>query len=389
MRLLNMKQSIIALFLVCFAMSNAVAQGESKKGPYETNKFWDNWFVSLGVGGQVYFGEDDEYGDFGKRITPAFDIAVGKWITPAVGVRMQFNGFNGKGFSYGDSPYAYGKRNSDYLYKTKFNLWNLHADVMYDLITAIKGYNEERVYSVIPYVGFGVAHMYKGDRPKNTDFSANLGIINRFRVSDAIDINLELKGYFVNQSMDGVIRGCKGEGVAQATVGITYKFNKRNFNRVSACAPADYTPYTKRIGALEDELAAAQAREKDLADQLAACRNRKPETVESAAGPMAVFFTIGKADLTDKDMINLGYLADAIKKTPNKKYKIIGSADKGTGSAKFNQTLSQKRAEKVKSILVDKFGVDASQLEVVAKGGVANQDPFSKGALNRNVIVIE
>ncbi|MBQ7824344.1 MAG: OmpA family protein, partial [Bacteroidaceae bacterium] len=75
--------------------------------------------------------------------------------------------------------------------------------------------------------------------------------------------------------------------------------------------------------------------------------------------------------------------------TPNKKYKIIGSADKGTGSAKFNQTLSQKRAEKVKSILVDKFGVDASQLEVVAKGGVANQDPFSKGALNRNVIVIE
>lgn len=386
MRLLNMKQSVIALFLACFTLS-AVAQGESKKGPYETNKFWDNWFISLGAGGQVYFGEDDEQGKFGDRITPAFDISVGKWITPAVGVRLQFGGFNGKGFSYGDSPYAYGKKNSDGLYKTKFNLLNLHADVMYDLITAIKGYNEERLYSVIPYVGFGVARMYKSDRPTNSDFSANLGIINRFRVSDAIDINLELKGYFVNQSFDGVIRDCRAEGVAQATVGVTYKFNKRNFNRASACAPADYTPYTKRIGALEDELAAAQARERDLADQLAACRNRKPEVVEATAGPLAVFFTIGKADLTDKEMINLSFLADAIKKTPGKKYTIVGSADKGTGSAKFNQSLSQKRADKVFDILVKKFGVDASQLEVVAKGGQENHGQFSKPSLNRVVVV--
>ena len=25
----------------------------------ETNSFWDNWFISIGAGGQVYFGDTD------------------------------------------------------------------------------------------------------------------------------------------------------------------------------------------------------------------------------------------------------------------------------------------------------------------------------------------
>ena len=34
----------------------------------ETNRFWSNWFISLGAGGQVYFGDHDKQVDFGKRI---------------------------------------------------------------------------------------------------------------------------------------------------------------------------------------------------------------------------------------------------------------------------------------------------------------------------------
>ena len=38
-------------------------------------------------------------------------------------------------------------------------------------------------------------------------------------------------------------------------------------------------------------------------------------------------------------------MAKAIKANPNAKYKIAGFADKATGSASFNQTLSEKRAQ--------------------------------------------
>ena len=48
----------------------------------ETNRFWDNWFISVGAGGQVYFGDHDKQIDFGDRIAPALDIAIGKWFTP-------------------------------------------------------------------------------------------------------------------------------------------------------------------------------------------------------------------------------------------------------------------------------------------------------------------
>ena len=53
-----------------------------------------------------------------------------------------------------------------------------------------------------------------------------------------------------------------------------------------------------------------------------------------------------------------------------------GYADSKTGSANFNQKLSQKRAETVKAELV-KMGVKESNIEVVAAGGVNTLAPYS------------
>ena len=43
---------------------------------FVTNRFWDNWFISISAGGQVYFGEFDSKEDFGRRITPTFDFSM-------------------------------------------------------------------------------------------------------------------------------------------------------------------------------------------------------------------------------------------------------------------------------------------------------------------------
>ena len=36
----------------------------------ETNRFFDNWFFSVGGGAQVLFGDQSDLGKFGKRIAP-------------------------------------------------------------------------------------------------------------------------------------------------------------------------------------------------------------------------------------------------------------------------------------------------------------------------------
>ncbi len=49
-----------------------------------------------------------------------------------------------------------GKYSNGY-YKQKWNMANFHGDVLFNLSNMFCGYNEDRLYSFIPYVGAGVA----------------------------------------------------------------------------------------------------------------------------------------------------------------------------------------------------------------------------------------
>ena len=93
---------------------------------------------------------------------------------------------------------------------------------------------------------------------------------------------------------------------------------------------------------------------------------KSPAVLMQNHGP----FTIGKAKI--------------LKANPDKKYKVAGYADKATGSASWNQKLSEKRAQVVYDALIAQ-GVDKDQLELVGFGGTENM--FGKNFLNRVVIL--
>ncbi len=387
-----MKTKFLTLVLLMFAVS-AFAQQESKRGPYLTNGFLDNWFISVGGGANLYYGEWDNKITFGDRIAPAIDISIGKWVTPTVGFRLQYAGLSAKGQVYGNAIFSATGDQTNKWNREKFNVMNLHFDGMWNISNAIGGYKANRTWDLVPFAGFGWARSsnvksWNSTSVGNNELAATVGLINKFRVSDGLDINLEFRHMVVNQIFDGVALGSRWEGMSSLTVGFTYKFNKRGFEKFVKIEPADYTPYNNRISDLEKQIATKDANAKSLADQLAAEKNKKPVVVESkteyVVSPLAVFFQIGKADLTDKEIINLGYSAEVIKKS-GKSFKILGSADHNTGTKKFNQEISQKRAQRVFDVLVNKFGVDASKLEVVSKGD--ENEPFDKAVLNRVVVV--
>ena len=51
---------------------------------------------------------------------------------------------------------------------------------MFNLNALFGGYNQHRVYEIIPYVGAGFTHNYS--KPHREALSVNAGIINKFRI---------------------------------------------------------------------------------------------------------------------------------------------------------------------------------------------------------------
>ena len=206
------------MFIAALAMAAAspvFAQTEQKadttetveystdKYKVETNSFWSNWFISAGAGAQFYVGEWDSKLSFGKRLSPSVDVNIGKWFTPGIGVRFGYNGVSAKGatpkvgLSTGEEI---GGANSG-VYKSKLHYYSFRGDAMFNLSNILCGYNEKRLYSFIPYAGFGVMKATTGS--KQTEFAGHLGLLNTFRLCPALDLNLDLRGTLVEDDFDG------------------------------------------------------------------------------------------------------------------------------------------------------------------------------------------
>lgn len=351
----------------------------------ETNRFWSNWFVSAGGGVNLYFGDHDKQVKFGKRLAPAVDVAIGKWFTPGIGVRFAYSGLSVKGATqtgiHSTGEEVPGKGGYGYwLTKQKFNYFNFHLDAMFNVSNLLFGYNPNRVYSLSPYVGLGV--MKTNDTPKATEIAGHFGLLNSFRLCDALDLNLDIRGTLVSDAFDGEAYGRGGEGMLSATVGLTYKFKKRGWDKAKTVVRID----NRAINVLRQQLADAEAENERLKRALAEGNREKAKEIVTKASANLVTFQIGKATLSNEARANLGMMAEAIKSGDKSVvYTITGYADAGTGSKRINERLSKRRAEAVFNCLVKEFGVSESQLRVDHKGGVDNMF-YDDPRLSRAVI---
>ena len=387
-----MKKSLLtAVFAVAslggaYAQSNGDVTTNADKYKVETNRFFDNWFFDINGGAQVYFGSKDAKKSFGKRLAPALDVSLGKWFTPGMALRFGYMGLQGKGAAINEKEaFTTGGsfvKNGVKYYDQKWDMMNLHAEVLFNLSNMFCGYNPDRIYSFIPYVGFAWLHAWES--PKNNEFGASLGLINKFRVSPALDINIEARGTLLKSGFAGDKGNHGKDGMAALTVGLTYKFKQRNFNRGTVISTGISESEMRRI---QNQLRDAQAYNNQLKDEISALRNRKPEVVYkevAADDSRVIFFPIDKSDLTAKDLVTVKLMAESIKAT-DKNYTVQGYADQATGSKAYNLRLSEARANNVRDALI-KEGVSASKLKAVGMGGV--DSVFGKeNQLSRVVII--
>ena len=375
-----MKSKLVILSLMLAGIATvATAQTKSR---YYAESAKDNYFISVGVGGQKIVNPNAS----DNSMTPAVNISAGKLISPVWGVRGMVSGFNQKLFTdfHANDP----KFTSAELKK---NVVTLRAEGLVNLSAAFAGYNPERKFEAYAFMGPALQLAKAeigGDEDMKALISGSLGLGAAYNINSNWALNLEVRGE-VAESAFGDYSSTVANGLVGATVGATYFFGGKNFVKVTneallVAANGDIKKYKELLAAEQTSHAATK---EELAKEKAKAPVEVVKEVEVAyAGPRAIFFTIGSAKIDAKGMVNINLAADIMKANPDVKYVVNGYADKATGSAKTNQRISDKRAEAVYNALI-KAGVSESQIEWKGLGGQPNMFENSR-ALTR-VVVIE
>lgn len=370
---------------------------------YYSERFQDNLFISVGVGGQTCLNPDNKDYGFSHSITPQLSLSIGKWINPVWGVRLQGAGIWSKlNQKFITKPNEGALQEDYYGYKNKFV--QTRIDGLFNISNALCGYNPDRFFTVSLFMGpgltFAKTYLVKEpqgvpsangleakDAEQKSDMKAlitgSLGLTGAFNVSKNWDINLEIRGD-VSPSIYGK-KGAETEGAVAALVGATYTFGRGKHFVASATCNHDIDALNAEINRYREQLAAKEAE----LERAKANANVKPEVRTEVkevviAGKQAFFFRLGGSTLSKEDRVNVKLIAEHLKANPSVKYKVAGYADQATGNDKINQTLSEKRAQAVADALVAE-GVDKDQLEVVGCGATPNM--FGEDRLNRIVIL--
>lgn len=385
-----MKKFLLSFAFLAFSAVGVNAQESAEYLRWRgitNNSFGSNWELTLGGGVNAvawnkWGNHQKSTGDVGWQV----ELGATKWFNPIVGARLQF---------------IWGQLNVSDDNGLKSNWIFPHADAVLNLSNWIGGYREDRVYYAKLFAGAGV-NIVNVNSDASSGMAAVGGMINTFRVSDALDINLELKAMLsAGRDMPRGIAELAGKTgqVYSATVGLSYRFNKRDWGR--SYNQDDVDGYLASILALETALVETQRNEGKLVEQLAAQESiaeqtvkvnttlreeiKQEQTIHTVVGATAVFFNINSARLSDRAKASLELVMKTIKEAPaDRTFTIVGHADAKTGSSAYNQTLSEERAKAVYDYLVS-HGIESSRL--TWKGVGSTDSIFPVYFTNRVVII--
>lgn len=332
-----------------------------------------NWFISGTIGMNGLAAEANrKYDNFIGRMQPMGRIAVGKWLSPLWGYRVQI----GAGKLCGHSaPFRFynmfdkvpdhttvPEEAKPYLVEEDGKVWFhrqfAYMDFQLNLMSNVVRWftRDEKPVNFYLFLGPSFSHTFrKQGISSDNSFGLKAGGQLDVKVSDKISLIAELEGTIVDESFDGQIGGFSNrknrtvEGYAGLSIGVTYKFGGKKFNR-----------YTKVNPVVLESVYHIPA----------------PTVVEVPAEPKAlvtefpVRFLIDQATIKEDQMVNIRQVADYLKEHPEARLKLSGYADKETANPAYNMKLSERRVQAVKDCLVKEFNIQPERLQTSAKGDV-------------------
>lgn len=382
----------VLLSFSCYIFAQETAQPyQSNEAGYKTafkhSGAGENWFINIGGGAQTIFGDNDADAEFMDRMTWIANLSVGKWFSPYWGVRIKGQGGPLHGFE------------EDAKIMQHLTYYNVHMDAMWNLANYWGVYSPTKVFNFTPYIGLGFVHRFQMDDeatvPNTFNKSSNAGDYHRysnalsvntgiqfgFRLSNRVNLDFDLGVALVPDYFDRIVSRAENEAIVSATGGLTFKLGKTDFDVVE---PIDYA----LIDDLNSKINSLRAENANLSKRPVSC----PECPQVAPAvvneinyvPNVVFFRLNSSKIDANQQISIYNTAEFMKNT-GEKIKVVGYADKDTGTSTYNYGLSEKRARAVAKELTSKYNIPTEKIEIEWKG--SNEQPYPKNNWNRVVIM--
>jgi outer membrane protein OmpA-like peptidoglycan-associated protein len=357
--------------------------GNIVRGPYETNQFYDNWFIGIGGGINLLLNEG-----YDAKIGPSLDVNFGKWFTPSVGMRAGYQGLNFNSSKDGNSD-RYG-----YMY--------IHGDFLWNASNAISGYKETRFWNLVPYIHTGFFRAYGAGSSQFSDneLALGAGLLHNLRLTDRLDIIIDMRATVVN----GRIHQSSGAAVLPSvTAGLAFDLGWPDFVRTSSILGAVEAANDERAAILEAAIVALEAANAALEGENMSLKKKnndlnktvKQMIQEEAAAeaevvqmqPITLYFNIGQSVLGNLELEHLDFYArniiEKVNADPSVSIVIMGSADSNTGTASRNKYLSEARGKYIVNLLSEKYGIDENR--VILKSEVVKAQ--ARPEMDRAVII--
>ncbi len=387
-----------ALFLAPVVNAQEVQYVEDPAQGYIFNRMQDNWFVQAEGGVGVMMSYKDAQMKLGKRfMAPKANLFIGKWFSPLLGVRIgghfeQMKGVAGQANAIGLRTDMADQMKDGVNYPgQKFNRIGVTGDVLFNLTNWICGYRPGRFYNATLYAGASTSwNFYKDQRDgsgswkyggynngkdghHDRNFALQAGLLNSFALGKHIDLLLDLRFDMIQEHVDGAGRKTWIE-YPSALLGFAFKFGKTEWNAPVVPICPQVKDNSAELDALRNKLAQANAKIRDLENQLNECLKKKntpaPTVVQAASteAPLAtIYYPRGKSYITPVQMEIVNAVSEVMKQE-NDNYVLTGWADNYTGNDEINIKLRHDRVNGVKNTLMDK-GIDGGRLQTETNNG--------------------
>ena len=313
-------KKFILIFVAMFTFATSMFAQEQTNYT-GSSKFTDN--VSVTVQGGVLTSFDNFYSGH-TAMAPIALVGVDKYVNPWFGVGVEARTLIGTG-------------NGSYNTKTVFDWVNLSGYAKFNVLNMFNYNGERRTFEPVVYTGLGWGHSTACLHTNQATYRAG------------VELNLNLGkekawGIVLNPSV--VWGGMtdyklnKHNGSFEVTAGVIYHFKTSNGTRT----------FTKPRLYSQSEIDALNARIKELDSRQVAVKEvikNVPATnstanVNAVEKTYIVTFAKSKADLTNAAKANLDKITGTV---------VIEASASPEGTTKFNQKLSEDRANVVKSYL--------------------------------------
>jgi outer membrane protein OmpA-like peptidoglycan-associated protein len=286
--------------------------------------------------------------------------------------------------------------NNDASLMTRNRYVSAELNYMWNMTDYLMSYNANRVYSFIPYIGVGWAYGWRyKNLPEYTSNSNHInsatfdaGIINRFRFSERIALDIELSGKLLKDDFDqrtGGKRGYDVLGTSSASLVINIG-KKAVFTEAVLRDQNEINNMNNTINMQRADIAKLSQRPVEKAEPKVVIKEVIKEVrINEEPVNNVVLFAINQVKVAPNQEVNVYNVAKYLKENPDKKVRVIGYTDKETGTAVINEKLSRQRAQNVADIMTGKYGIDQNRVTVEWEG--QTKPPFDVKEWNRAVIL--